>query len=171
MKHLYFVRHGLSEANKAGLRAGKHTETPLAPEGREQARQAGEQAKKLNIDLIISSPQSRAHDTAKIIAEIIGYPVDRIELNSLFVERDLGVLEGKPWHPDLNIDGFADVETTDTLIERMHLAHEFLRAIPHDNVLIVSHGAIGRGLRHVFHPEIPFAPSPSFKNAEIIKLV
>ena len=171
MKHLYFVRHGLSEMNKSGHFAGRHTETPLAPEGRAQARAAGEHARNLNIDLIISSPQSRAHDTAKIIAETIGYPVDKIEVNSLFVERGLGVLEGKPWMPDLNIDGFADVETTDTLIERMHLAHEFLLAIPHDNVLVVSHGAIGRGLRHIFHPEIPFAPSPSFKNAEIVQLI
>ena len=171
MKHLYFVRHGLSEANKAGLRAGKHTETPLTPEGRTQASLAGEHAKRLNIDLIISSPQIRAHDTAKIIANSIGYPIDKIELNSLFVERGLGVLEGKPWQPDLNIDGFADVETTDTLLHRMQMARELLESIPHDNVLVVSHGAVGRGLRHVFHPEIPFAPSRAFKNAEIIQLL
>jgi probable phosphoglycerate mutase len=157
--------------NKAGRWAGRHTETPLTGEGRLQAREAGERAKRLNIDLILSSPQSRAHDTAKIIAETIGYPVDTIELNSLFMERGLGVLEGKPWRPDLNLDGFADIETTDTLLERMHLAYELLLAVPHENVLVVSHGAIGRGLRHVIHPHIPFHRSAPFKNAEIIQLL
>lgn len=171
MKHLYFVRHGLSEMNKTGHWAGRYTETPLAPEGREQARQAGEHAKNLKIDLIISSPQGRAHDTARIIAGTIGYPEHAIELNSLFMERGLGILEGKPWQPDLNIDGFADVETTDTLLERMHLAYEFLKSQPHENVLVVSHGAIGRGLRHIIYPEIPFHHSQPFKNAEIVQLI
>ncbi len=171
MKHLYFVRHGLSEMNKTGHWAGRHTETPLTPEGREQAREAGAHARKFHIDHIVSSPQGRAHDTAKIIAEVIGYPVDAIELNSLFMERGLGILEGKPWQPDLNIDGFADVETTDTLLERMHLAYELLRSLPADNVLVVSHGAIGRALRHVIHPDIPFHHSEPFPNAQIIQLL
>src|SRR5580765_3395811 len=91
MKHLYFVRHGLSENNKLSIFSGQ-TESPLADEGREQARQAGQQAKDLHIDHIISSPLSRAHETAQIIAREIGYPEDKIEVSSLLVERHFGVL-------------------------------------------------------------------------------
>lgn len=170
MRHLYFVRHGLSEANKRGVYSGQ-SETPLVQEGREQARLAGKQAKSLGIDHIVSSPFSRTIDTASIIAGQIGYPPDRIEKNSLFIERGLGVLEGQPWNPDLDIDGFADVETTDTLKERMHLAYEYLLSLEAENVLVVSHGATGRMLRHVIHPDIPFQGAEPFPNAKIVQLV
>ena len=171
MKHLYFVRHGLSEMGKQGLRAGAGSDPHLAPEGHEQARHAGHHAKLLNIDHIISSPMKRAHHTARIIAQEIGYPEDNIALNSLFIERHFGELEGTPWEADINLDGFAEVETTDTLLHRMHLAYEFLRSLPFDNVLVVSHGATGRALRHIIHPEIPFNSSEPFENAEIIQLL
>lgn len=170
MKHLYFVRHGLTEMNKARIRAGAGSETPLAPEGHEQARLAGMQAKKLHIDHIISSPQKRAHHTAQIIAHEIGYPEEDIVLNSLFIERHFGELEGTPWVADMNIDGFADVETTDTLLHRMCMAYELLLTLPTDNILVVSHASTGRALRHVIHPETPFPGSP-FPNAKIIQLL
>ena len=170
MKQLYFVRHGLSEANKSGHIAGQHTETPLSPEGRDQARAAGERARTLNIQYIITSPQERAQHTAQIIAETIQLPPPSIEVNSLFVERGYGKLEGTLWSPDLNVDGFADVELTDTLLHRMHVAYQFLLGVPHDTVLVVGHGAMGRALRHVIHPNIPFNTKP-FPNAQIVQLV
>lgn len=159
--------------NKLGLWAGQ-IETPLSEEGKLQAKLAGEKIKELRIDKIISSPYERAHDTAKIIADEIGYPIDQIELNSLFIERHLGSLEGTPWQPDLNLDGFADIETFDTLFERCKLGFELLLNLPEESILLVSHGATGRMLRHVIHPEIPFEKSPEhggFKNAEIVQLL
>lgn len=151
MKHIYFVRHGLSEMNKSGRWVGLHTMSPLTTEGHEQARTAGHHARKLKIDHIVSSPLERAHHTARIIAEEIGYPLHKIELNSLLVERDFGELEGQPWSPDLNVDGFSDVETVDSLHERAHLMYQLLQQMPGDNILVVSHGAIGRALRHIVH--------------------
>ena len=169
MKHLYFVRHGQSEMNKAGLRAGQ-VETPLTEEGREQAERAGLKAIGLHIDHIISSPYSRAHDTAKIIAAAIGYPAGKIELNSLLVERNFGALEGVPWEPDLNMDGIADAESTDTLYERTLLVYEYLLTLDADNILVVGHSSSGRMLRHIADPGTPFHGSPSFPNAEIVRL-
>lgn len=162
--------------NQAGLYSGQ-TETPLAPQGVEQAKAAGEEAKALGIQKIVSSPFSRAYDTARIIADVIGYPIEHIELNSLFIERDMGVLEGQPWSPDLDIDGMSDVETFDTLFERCRFGYEFLQRLPEDVVLVVSHGATGRMLRHVINPEVPFMDNGEstmgnrFPNAKIIKLV
>lgn len=178
MKHLYFVRHGLSEMNKLGIFSGR-TETPLAKEGQEQARQAGEQAKSLRIDHIISSPMSRAHETAQIIARTIGYPEDRIELNSLLVERHFGVLEGTAYDPliDLDSDGIVDAELFDELKDRMRLAYEHIASLPYDNILVVSHGSSGRMLRHIASPDIPFLyPNTAdhlrhkMKNATIVEL-
>lgn len=171
MQHLYFIRHGLTEANKAGRRIGGGSESPLAPEGHIQAKEAAAHARLLGIDHIVSSPQRRAHHTAEIIAREIGFPEKSIELNSLFTERHFGELEGAKWEPDINIDGFADVETTDTLLHRMHLAYVFLQDMPHDNILVVGHGSMGRALRHIIHPHIPFHYSEQFPNAKIVQLL
>lgn len=155
-----------------------HTDTPLTTEGRKQARRAGEYAKSLHIGHIIASPLSRAHDTARIIAREIGYPEDKIELNSLIMERNFGSLEGQTWSPDLNVDGIADVETHESLKKRVHLAWKYICTLPADNVLVVSHGATGRMFRHVIDPRVPyFSEDPAirlkyrFENAEIVQLV
>ncbi|MFA5004471.1 MAG: histidine phosphatase family protein [Candidatus Saccharimonadales bacterium] len=177
MKRLYFVRHGLSEMNLSGHVSGS-TETPLAAEGKAQAKLAGEHAKALHIDHIIASPLSRAYDTAKIIAKEVGYPTDKIELNSLLIERHFGSLEGTVWTPDLDLDGFADVESHDNLKNRVILALEYVQTLPAENVLIVSHGATGRMFRHVIEPNIPFRSTDPdvrhatrFENAKIVQLL
>lgn len=171
MERLYFTRHGLSQLNQAEKYSGT-IETPLVKIGREQAKLAGQHAKSLNIDYILSSPLSRAIDTAKIIARIIGLKSSAIEINSLLIERHFGVMEGQAWIPDLDIDGFADVETTDSLFKRAQLALEHIENGPGNNILIVSHGGFGRALRHVINPSVPFkSPDNKFKNAEIVQLI
>lgn len=172
MKHLYVLRHGESEMNARGLLAGS-TETPLTKRGRLQAREAGEEAKVLHIDYIISSPQSRAHHTAEEIAYIIGYPVDKIELNDLLVERDFGSLEGSRYSPQRSAEGTPGAETHDELQKRLTLAWEYIQTIPADNILVVTHGSAGRMLRSVVHPHIPFHsdhPDHQLPNAEVLQL-
>lgn len=177
MKRLYFVRHGLSEMNVQGLFAGS-IDTPLTDEGRRQASIAGKLAQDLQIDLIVSSPLSRAHETALIIAKEIGYPPEKIHVNSLFTERNFGELEGKAWQPDLNLDGVADIEALDTVLNRAEQAVAFLESRPEQTILVVSHGAFGRALRSLYMPEFPFANITAEaagtsvnKNAEIVRLV
>ena len=177
MKRLYFIRHGLTEMNKTGHYSGT-SETPLSAEGKAQAKEAGKHAKNLNIDYIVCSPLGRAHDTAKIVAKEIGYPVDDIHTNSLFIKRHFGIMEAQPWEPDLDIDGVADVESTDNLLNRAGLALEFLHTLPHDNILVVAHGTFGRALRsHVVDGEVfenadPTKPSYGrIPNAEIVQWI
>lgn len=147
MKKLYFIRHGLSQMNIEGRWSGT-SETPLSAEGRKQAKVAGQHAKGLAIDYIVCSPLSRALETAKIIAEEIGYPIDKIHTNSLFIERHWGELEGEKWDPDLNLDGIVDIETKDNVIKRARLAIDFLNTLDAHNILVVSHGSFGRAMRH-----------------------
>lgn len=169
MKRLYFCRHGLSELNIQALWAGQ-IETPLATEGIKQAHQAGQAAKDLDIDYVVASPFSRAHDTAVIIAEEIGYPVENIEINKLVIERGLGILEGTPWTPELDVENIEGVEPLDELFERARQTYTYVQSLPHDNVLIVSHSAFGRTLRHIIHPDTPFR-TPSFENGTIVQLI
>ncbi|HSX36812.1 MAG TPA: histidine phosphatase family protein [Patescibacteria group bacterium] len=170
MKHLYFVRHGLSVMNKRGVFSGR-TETPLDPEGIEQAHEAGRKAKDLNIDVIVSSPLERCRETAKIIAEEIDYPVEDIRYEELFVERELGSLEGTPFHPHIIDHGHDGVESGEAILERARRGVEHLRLLPGDNVLLVSHGAIGRAIRHILHPEVPYHGSERFENAKVVQLL
>lgn len=168
MKRLYFIRHGLTEMNVQGVYSGS-TETPLTEVGRAQAKAAGQAAKDLGIDLIVSSPLSRAHETAKIIAKEIGYPVANIHLNEYLKERHFGELEGQKWSPDLDLDGITDIETVDNLLERAKLALEWLETLPADTILVVAHGAIGRALRHHLLKEFPFSHPTRFNNAELVQ--
>lgn len=172
MKRLYFVRHGQSTLNLSGHFAGA-TDAPLTALGRNQAKAAGRAAKTLAIDTIISSPMERARETSKIIAKEIGYPKDKIIVNKLFVERDFGGLEGAPWAPDLDLDGISDIETVDSILERARLALEFLHTHKGDNILVVGHGAFGRALRSIIHPDYVFQNRTSnvtngIPNAEIV---
>jgi uncharacterized phosphatase len=169
MKTLFFMRHGLTDMNAAGVFSGR-SNASLTEEGRAQAKRAGKVAKDLNIDAIVCSTMSRAIETAEIVAKGIGYPIDKIHKSSLLIERHFGELEGQPYKPDLNLDGFADVESTDTLKNRTLLALEWIETIPGDNILVVSHGSSGRMLRHVTNPEIPFSGAGKFGNAEIVEL-
>lgn len=96
MKTVYLVRHGQSEANAARITAGGRLDVDLTDAGRNQAIEVGKILKKKNIELIISSPQKRALETARIIAGQIGYKSENILTDQRFAERDLGTLTGKP---------------------------------------------------------------------------
>lgn len=155
MKKLYFIRHGLSEMNKSGHFAGT-IDTPLTSEGRAQAKTAGENARLLNIDLIVSSPLSRAHETAKIIARQIGYPEDKILVSELLKERHWGDLEGTPHQPVEDLDEVPGAETSHQLLSRAAKALQYLESLPGENILVVSHGTFGRALRHHITDDMPF---------------
>jgi probable phosphoglycerate mutase len=172
VKHLYFCRHGQTHANAHGVWSGT-LETPLNEIGKQQAKQAGQSAKALGIDYIICSPLGRARETAEIIAKEIGFAAEYIDFNSLFIERHFGQMEGQPW--EIDADGFIDVETKDSVLNRARLALEHLQTIEADNILIVSHGTFGRAFRSLTHPHLPFESKGTektrFKNAEIVQLM
>ena len=171
MKHLYFVRHGESELNARRMHAGQ-IDTPLTTRGREQARAAGAQAKAIALDLIVSSPLSRALETAQTIASSIGYPLDRIMVNPRFMERSIGSLAGYSWDEiDEDAAEFPDMETKEQLIARARSALRFLRSLPEDNILLVSHGAFSRALRTAINQGSNYADFSEPANATIVKFI
>lgn len=164
--------------NTQALYAGM-TDTPLTDEGKEQAKKAGQQAKDLGIDLILCSPLSRAHDTAKIIAKEIGYPVDEIEVVPDLVERNFGALEGTKWSKEsplkgnvpgttVDIDGIEQIEQ---ILERAAkvIAHTKNHPSKAKHILLVAHGAIGRALRYHAVPEADY--EEAFPNAELMRWI
>ncbi|MDQ3123458.1 MAG: histidine phosphatase family protein [bacterium] len=170
MKRLYFIRHGESEMNVSGLFAGI-TDTPLTEKGRKQAISAGKKIKNLDIDLIVASPLSRAYDTSRLIAQETGYPVEKILLNELFMERHYGKLEGQPYSLDLTAKDMLDAETSEVLLKRARLALTYLETLDAKTILVVSHGSFGRALRHHVLKDFPFTHPQRIPNAEIIQLL
>lgn len=147
------MRHGQSVLNVQGKWAG-HIDTPLTDEGRRQARKAGLTAKKHGIDTVVCSPLSRAHETARITAEAMGIPEQTVHVNALLIERNFGELDGRPYEPDIDLDGIADIESFDETTERARLALEWIKTLGGSNVLVVSHGGLGRAMRSLLKPEI-----------------
>jgi broad specificity phosphatase PhoE len=84
------VRHGLTELNR-DKRVGGRYDAPLIEEGRRQAREASEAFDGTAFDVVISSPLSRALETAEIIA---GVSREDIEVEEECAERSFGKMEG-----------------------------------------------------------------------------
>jgi probable phosphoglycerate mutase len=88
----YFVRHGETGMNAAGLITGS-LDVDLTPRGREQALAAAEALAPKPITGVYSSPLRRARETAEPIAARLRLPLNIV--NEL-AERSWGALEGRP---------------------------------------------------------------------------
>ncbi len=77
-KEFYFLRHGETDWNLEG-RAQGQTDVPLNDRGRDQARAAQSLTQHLPIKTICCSPLSRALETAQILQEALGCPLEVIE--------------------------------------------------------------------------------------------
>ncbi|MCS5480199.1 histidine phosphatase family protein [Corynebacterium sp. YIM 101645] len=74
-RRLILIRHGQTDYNATRRMQGQ-LDTQLSAVGREQAATAGQQLLDEGITRIISSDLTRAHDTATIIAKVLGLGVD-----------------------------------------------------------------------------------------------
>lgn len=83
-KIIYFVRHGETNQNAAGIRQGR--EEPLSERGREQARTTAKKfpQHKGKPQIIFASPFKRTEETAKILAEELHL---KIKYTDLLAER------------------------------------------------------------------------------------
>lgn len=152
---IYFMRHGESVVNSQGLVAGSR-ESPLTHRGKLQVRQVADYLRDRDVyfDLIISSPLSRALDSAREVAEVTGYPEERIITIDSLAERGFGAYEGKP-SEDLSsanelVIASTGGETEDQFMQRMKVCQTEIYNLASSKeaklVLIVSHSWVYRGL-------------------------
>jgi probable phosphoglycerate mutase len=87
---LLAIRHGETVWN-AEKRYQGYKDSPLTETGRRQATALGRRLKGIRFDNLISSDRGRAQETASIVADFTGHPV---EIDSRLRERNYGVLEG-----------------------------------------------------------------------------
>lgn len=154
---LGLLRHGQTDWN-IDLRLQGSTDIPLNETGRQQALTAAEALKREDWDLIITSPLSRARDTAEIVAQNLDMPVAIVpEL----IERSFGAAEGldhaswrKLYESHVPIEGLESLEDLRTRTEVLLsiIANEYAGK----RVLAVSHGAfIRKVLTIVTDGELP----------------
>jgi broad specificity phosphatase PhoE len=84
------VRHGLTELNR-DKRVGGRVDVPLIEKGRRQAKEANETFDGTPFDVVISSPLSRALETAEIVA---GVSRQDVVIDEGCTERSFGEMEG-----------------------------------------------------------------------------
>jgi broad specificity phosphatase PhoE len=87
----WFIRHGESEANRDGIIQGRQP-SRLTETGKAQAREAGEWLRGKALDMVLSSPLTRAFETAHIIAEETR--TGAVQTADELTEIDTGIFSG-----------------------------------------------------------------------------
>lgn len=164
---LYIIRHGETEWNKVKRMQGQ-TDIPLAEEGIRLAKITGENMRRLPMDFIISSPLTRARQTAELVRGERDIP---ILLDRRIIEISFGdwegeqILESQKLHPDFREQFYHDPmhcmrppngETFPDVCKRTADFYQSLRKTPeYENakILISTHGAAGRCLLANFYDD------------------
>lgn len=163
------MRHGQTDWNLEGRVQGR-TDIPLNDTGRRQIRDVA-QAIRANADVwdvVTSSPLSRARESARIAAEILGIPLT--DPHDGLIEQHYGEAEGvavaelhRRW-PDRN---FAGGETPEELQERvLRTINDLAERHGSAPLLAVTHGAYIRRLIATLMNE-EYTKVPRIRNASI----
>ena len=147
------VRHGQTESNYLNILQGQ-VNNLLNDTGRRQCKKLAEGIRDIHYDYCYMSPLVRCVETSMIL---IGDRVPMIPDKRL-IERQLGELEGRPreeynaykfWDYNLNRSDYG-VEPIQDVFKRCKDFLEYIVNKHSDkNILIVTHGAPYRALRHL----------------------
>jgi probable phosphoglycerate mutase len=156
MGRLLLIRHGESEGNRD--RVFTYTpEVPLTPVGRTQAETtAAFVRERYRPTLLVSSPFTRARETAAIIGAALGLP---LHIEDDLRERSYGDYAGRPYataRPDFDPQAYwhwrpPGGETLEEVAVRVGQVLDGVAArANHDDAVVVSHGGVMMALwRHV----------------------
>jgi probable phosphoglycerate mutase len=143
---LWLARHGETEWTIARRHTGS-TDVPLTDNGREQARALAGSLEGVKFDLVLSSPLSRAEETARLVG-LEATPEPRL------VEWDYGEYEGRTTaeiraeRPDWDLwrDGCPGGETPEAIARRLEPLVEELRPRRGKRIALFGHGHCLRAL-------------------------
>ncbi len=157
---LTLVRHGETDYNKNKIMQGRSIDPPLNADGRAQVEATARKLKAADFDMIVSSTQKRAMETADILSDILGIPV--VERLEMLCERDGGSWAGKKesdvtehsphaagggnlsFHQGTPEGG----ESLSQFLLRGQNAYDTLcRKYPGKRVLVATHGGMVRAMR------------------------
>jgi len=174
---LYYVRHGETVWNTRQRLQGR-LDSPLTRRGISLAIGYGarlrEQLPTTAGAVIHSSPMGRAHQTAVLIAEVLGLDPHLIEVDALLAEHDVGDWGGRTWDEVALSDGRPVdlLRAWDTRPpggeSRREMAERARRwlAEPRDGevCIAVSHGGFSRVLRGAY---LGLSPGPEMNDLPV----
>jgi uncharacterized phosphatase len=154
MTSLYLVRHGETDWN-AQRRIQGTTDIPLNDMGRGQARTTADLLARREWDSVVSSPLSRAYETASIISDrlVLGAP----QAIDALVERNYGEAEGLNWQQiearypgDTVVPGReSHAQVADRVIPALI---SLARQHQGESLVVVSHGGVIRSVLNAVEP-------------------
>lgn len=111
---LHLLRHAIA-VPRGDPAVDSDAERPLTQDGRVQARQVarGIRALGIELDLITTSPFTRARETADLVAEVIGFRGEQRELGQLMPEAQ----------PEDTRDAFEELQLADDVLLVGHKPH------------------------------------------------
>jgi broad specificity phosphatase PhoE len=168
---LYFVRHGESTANVLKEFSNSGIKHPLTEHGIAQAHELEKRLHGTAIDQIYSSPVLRAAQTAQILAENLGAP---LQITEALREWDVGIYEGttdpQGWelHRQVQEDWFfqgnydSKMPGGESFNEIQKRFVPFIEKITHDGqkkdqkIVLVAHGGLYIAMLPVIFKNIDF---------------
>ena len=170
MSHeLWFLRHGQSVGNQQGIRQGQR-DYPLTDHGRHQIQQLAKrwQSSDQDFNQIISSPLTRARQSAEIIAQALAIG---LEFDDNWKERHSGQAEGKQLvsgrkddasrhHAPAHAPSFPQGESRLDLHIRACSGLQKIMDQPPGRYLIVAHGGVMNAALHAILGLSPSGQGP-----------
>lgn len=144
---VYFVRHGSTDLLEKKISQTDYE--PLNQKGRKQAEELAKRFSATKLDLVVSSPYSRAIQTARVISskteasplfaevrqpkEVVGKPKEDVEVKNIIKKMHEMYFVDPNWH-------YSDEENFEDLKKRGFEALAFIISRNKEEILIVSHG-------------------------------
>ncbi len=151
---LYLARHGRTALNASGVLRGR-LDPDLDAVGRQEARRLGDALASSGITTVVSSPLSRAVQTAEAIASPLGITV---RVDPRLVDRDYGRWAGSSieeieaeWG---SVDDAPGVEPATEVRARGLEVLEELRREDRATCVVVSHDALNRAVLCALEPSL-----------------
>lgn len=136
----YFLRHGETDWNRDGQAQGQ-TDIDLNNSGRTQARRAAVAVGSLEIGTVVTSPLSRARETAEIATQATGL---KLIVENRLMEQFFGPSEGREWQRRWG-EGYPPPGSESPMHFEERVIAGLATALSHrPSVIIVSHGGVFR---------------------------
>jgi 2,3-bisphosphoglycerate-dependent phosphoglycerate mutase len=161
-KCLFLVRHCES--------TGQEASAPLTPVGQAQAVLLADHLETVGVDLLVSSPYTRAQQSIAPLAQRLGLAV---EIEARLVERVLSAAPLVQWREAIR-QTFADLdlawpggESSRTAMARGRAAIDALLARPERAQVVVTHGNLLTLILRSFAPQFGFQTWECLSNPDV----
>lgn len=156
MKEVFFMRHGKTWENVAGILIGQN-DPQLSEEAREEIRSIKPYI--IQPDIVFSSDLRRASETAQLLFpnhEIVFLPQLREKNGGEFQGKPTSVLRALSESDDDEDDAFTDagVEPLSSLRARAEQVLKVIREVDAQRVMVVSHGTFINCIINILLPEV-----------------